>query len=683
LTGAWSLANLLSGWLLNTWTLRLTFALGTFVPTSAIYWLAEFCFGARKGKVRYLTIAFLVGSCALALSSLFTSVIASGTADDVVTGSLFPLYALFLASGIIISIVLSVRHYRQSVGIVRLQSRYVVWGVTLFGVSAFFVSFFLPILGITAFGRLDSVTSLFFAAFSAYAIIAHRLMDARVIIRKSAIYLGLAVFTFVAYYSVLWVDNMLFHGSYTVGGYLSAIVFAPLFLFAFSKLHRWFERFTNRHFFTSLYDYQGTLETFARRISGTIRLEEVTTLITETVRGTMGLDDVAVLTRTTGRNPDYHVVKALGFKSVAGGESLAVLPWDKVFRDVQTSIVVDEPSGSHGQDSLSGNAWRSQLESMGVTVCIPMRTKGKLMGSILLGNKVTHDAYTKEDLELLDTLTNQAAIAVENARLYNSMEQLVAEQTKAIKDQNIHLQELLKMKSEFLQIASHQLRTPLSAIRGLLSMQADGDFDRMPKQEVKTQQQRMLESSNRLSNIVNDLLDAMELEGGYLNFEFAPTDLGEMITAIMRELQPNYDRKGLYVRLVQPKEPLPKVEAEPKYLREALENFIDNAEKYTNKGGTTVTLSKHDNHAIISITDTGIGIPKTDMPKLFQKFSRGEKSTYQHTDGSGLGLFIAKNIIDEHRGTINIDSPGEGNGTTITVTLPLTQPSLPKNNNKK
>ena len=100
------------------------------------------------------------------------------------------------------------------------------------------------------------------------------------------------------------------------------------------------------------------------------------------------------------------------------------------------------------------------------------------------------------------------------------------------------------MKSEFLQIASHQLRTPLSAIRGLLSMQADGDFDKLPKKEYKGQQLKMLESSNRLSNIVNDLLDAMELEGGYLNFEFEPVALDEMINAIMQELQPNYDKKN-------------------------------------------------------------------------------------------------------------------------------------------
>jgi signal transduction histidine kinase len=333
---------------------------------------------------------------------------------------------------------------------------------------------------------------------------------------------------------------------------------------------------------------------------------------------------------------------------------------------------------------------KANMAKIEASLCIPLFSKNTLISIIVLGSKVTHDAYTLEDLQLLQTIANQASIAIENARSYEQIQDLnknledkVDQQTKEIKDKNIHLQELLKMKSEFLQIASHQLRTPLSAIRGLLSMQADGDFDKMPKEEVKTQQQRMLESSNRLSNIVNDLLDAMELEGGYLNFEFAPTDLGEMITAIMQELQPNYDRKGLYIKLVQPKEPLSKVEAEPKYLREALENFIDNAEKYTNKGGTTVTLSRKNNHAIISITDTGIGIPKTDMPKLFQKFSRGEKSTYQHTDGSGLGLFIAKNIIDEHRGTINIDSPGEGKGTTITITLPLTQPSLPKNNNRK
>lgn len=204
-------------------------------------------------------------------------------------------------------------------------------------------------------------------------------------------------------------------------------------------------------------------------------------------------------------------------------------------------------------------------------------------------------------------------------------------------------------------------------------MQADGDLDKLPKEEQKKEQQHMLASANRLSNIVNDLLDAMELEGGNLNFQFQDVDLVKIIKEIADELKSNYDKKGIKFKLHAPKD-FPHIEAEPKMLREALENVINNAEKYTNKGGVTVTLSKANKHITIQVKDTGIGIPESDKSKLFEKFSRGEKSTYQHTDGSGLGLFITKNVFIEHHGDITLESEGEDKGTTVIISLPITQP---------
>jgi len=410
---------------------------------------------------------------------------------------------------------------------------------------------------------------------------------------------------------------------------------------------------------------------------------------------TMGLDRVGVLLLSDETNSkNYQIAKVIGFNE-QNGISLVRDNFLVHWLSANRAPVVYEELGRIIDESRSPSAksklmrLKTNMKRIEASLCLPLFAKNRLVSIIVLGNKVAKDAYTVEDLRLLQTISNQASIAIENARNYQQVRELsmnlqakVYEQTREIKDQNVHLQELLKMKSEFLQIASHQLRTPLSAIRGLLSMQAEGDFEKLPKDQVKIQQQKMLESANRLSNIVNDLLDAMELEGGYLNFKYEMVDLIEMVEAIMQELKPNYDKKGLYLKMEKPRKPLPKIEAEPKYLREALENFIDNAEKYTNKGGTTITLSQKNNQVTIAISDTGIGISKEDMPKLFRKFSRGEKSTFQHTDGSGLGLFIAKNVIDEHHGKISIDSAGEGEGTVVTVVLPISQAGLSKTKNK-
>ncbi len=688
LTSGWSLVNWISGFVVNSLTLRLTFVFGALVPTSAIYWLLVFTAGQVRGKKRMLLNVFILASLVLAALSLFTPLIARGNANALVLGKLFPLYAVILLAGVLTPIILCARYYTRAGGLQRLQTRYILYGVSLFGLTAFIVSFLLPLVGVTSVGRLDSVSSLFFVVFSAYAIIRHRLMDTRVIIRRSFIYVGLGIFTVAGYYGALWLDNHVFGGSYSIGGYLSALLITPLFLFAFSWLRQWFDRIANRYFFTSLYNYQTTLEDLARQLTSVIDLHKVVDLIVGSIMKTMGLDRAGVLLLSSEKNSKrYDVAKVVGFNE-QNGISLVRNNFLVQWLEQNRKLVVWEELGSLIDETVGDNE-RSQLmrlktnmTKIEASTCLPLFSKDQLIGIIVLGNKVTKEAYTSEDLRLLQSITNQAAVAIQNARLYDqvqdlnhNLEQKVSEQTKDITEKNEHLRELLKMKSEFLTIASHQLRTPLTAVRGLLAMQAEGDFSKLPAEEVKTNQQHMLDSANRLSGIVNDLLKAMELEGGSLHFDFQEVQLEEMIDSVCSDLKPNYDRKELYLKFDHPNPPMPKIEVEPKMLHEVLMNIVDNAEKYTNTGGTTIALSTKNDMVTVTVKDTGVGIPKTDRPKLFKKFSRGEKSTYQHTDGSGLGLFIAKNVIDEHHGTIDISSDGEGKGTSVTIILPIHQPN--------
>jgi signal transduction histidine kinase len=200
------------------------------------------------------------------------------------------------------------------------------------------------------------------------------------------------------------------------------------------------------------------------------------------------------------------------------------------------------------------------------------------------------------------------------------------------------------------------------------------DFDRMPVDQRKQIQRDMLANANQLNNIVNDLLDAMELEGGTLNFRFAPVQLETLIEDVMKSLKLNYERKGLSLGFQHPSTPLPRVEADDRFLREALMNLVDNAEKYTPHGGVTIHVEAKGNTMELSVTDTGIGIDPAEAPRLFGKFVRGRRSSAIHTDGSGLGLYIIKRIVEGHHGQIRLDSPGVDKGTTVRVTLPLTQP---------
>jgi len=584
-----------------------------------------------------------------------------------------------------------IRKFRSYTGMEKAQLRYILIAT----IVSFSIIISFNVIGPFAFRTsalvpLTNIAPLLFTAIVAYSIVRHRLMDIRVIFRKTSVYATTIVFIMLVALGLYRIESAFFEKSIPPGTWGPIVLLFSLLIY--NPVRNLLEKIANKYLFTSLYNYQATLEELSRKLTFTINLAEIVDSIIRTIKETMRLDRAGVLLYDE-RSTNYKVYRTEGFTESNGISLVRNNFLTKYLVETRKPVLYQELESlrSNGNGDKGEIAkLKTNMRRIEAHICLPLLVKTRLIGIIVLGQKVSRDAYSNEDLRLLESVSNQASIAIENARSYDRIQQFnrtlkqkVDEQTKEIKHQNIHLQELIKMKSEFLQIASHQLRTPLSAIRGLLSMQADGDFEKLPKDQVKIQQRKMLESANRLSNIVNDLLDAMELEGGYLNFQYEKVDLESTLDAIIQELKPNYDRKGLFLKLEKPRKPLPKIEAEPKYLREALENFIDNAEKYTNKGGTTITISLKNNYVTIEIADTGIGISKNDMPKLFHKFSRGEKSTFQHTDGSGLGLFIAKNIIDEHHGRISIDSPGEGKGTTVTVVLPISQAGLSRAKNKK
>ena len=237
---------------------------------------------------------------------------------------------------------------------------------------------------------------------------------------------------------------------------------------------------------------------------------------------------------------------------------------------------------------------------------------------------------------------------------------------------NVRLKKLLKMKEEFLHITSHQLRTPLTAIRGMVSMWCEGDFKKLPQTKKEEIKKRIYLSTERLNNITNDMIDAMELEGGgwLEQHNFKSIFLPQIIQETIETLKTNFDKKGLYIKFNYPKN-LPKIQGAENYLRQVFMNLIDNAQKYTPKGGVNISLKKENNFLACEIADTGIGISQEDKERLFKKFSRGKRAEHFYTSGTGLGLFIVKKIIEEHQGKISVFSKGENKGTTFRVCLPM------------
>lgn len=238
---------------------------------------------------------------------------------------------------------------------------------------------------------------------------------------------------------------------------------------------------------------------------------------------------------------------------------------------------------------------------------------------------------------------------------------------------NASLEELIDMKNNFLHIVSHQLRTPLTAMRGFISMWQEGDFDSYPPLKMAEIRKRIANNADRLNNIVNDMVVAMETEGD-IRLVFGPTDIEEVIKSNIEMLRSNFEKKKLYIRYRKTDKKLPQIEADPKYLSSAFMNLIDNAEKYTKNGGLKITISREGSNVKIVFADTGVGLNPMDKKMIFKKFSRGANSSLINPNGSGLGLYIIRQVVRKHGGKVDAVSEGEEKGTTFIVTLPIKQP---------
>ncbi len=312
-------------------------------------------------------------------------------------------------------------------------------------------------------------------------------------------------------------------------------------------------------------------------------------------------------------------------------------------------------------------------KTMGVksVITTPLTVRGTKLGVLIFLLSKPLKEITQRDMDLVIAFSQQVGVMLENLQYYETLNKNIEELTRT----KNNLEEILTMKNDFLHIVSHQLRTPLTAVRGLISMWHDGDFDHYTANKMKGIKDRVQANADRLNNIINDMLVAMEAEGE-LKLVFGTVDVEKMIKEVIEMFKANYERRGLYIKFDKEKieKGLPMIEADPRNLFHVFMNIIDNAEKYTQKGGLDITLKRDNDNISVKFTDTGVGITADDAGNLFKKFSRGKKSNNLNPNGSGLGLFIAKQIIDEHHGKIQASSLGEGKGSTFVILLPIKQP---------
>lgn len=314
---------------------------------------------------------------------------------------------------------------------------------------------------------------------------------------------------------------------------------------------------------------------------------------------------------------------------------------------------------------LIADAMQKML-NVNTIIVIPILSEEKVIGVMEVGSQRKPEVVTQREIDTLQSIAGQLGIIYRNIKLFEQIRKANDELAEA----NTHLKQLDQAKSEFVSIASHQLRTPMTGIMGYLSMMTSGDFGKVKPKHQKILQ-NLLEESQRMIRLINLFLNVSKIEAGKFQINKTEIHIENLIEREIRELTKVATDKGLKLGYTAPKKPLSVILGDADKIQDVLLNLIDNAIKYTAKGSVTVTAEAGENEVRVNVVDTGIGIKPGDAKELFNKFVRGPQIAQIHPDGSGLGLFIAKSIIEGHSGKIWVESNGEGKGSTFSFTVPL------------
>ena len=332
---------------------------------------------------------------------------------------------------------------------------------------------------------------------------------------------------------------------------------------------------------------------------------------------------------------------------------------------------------------LSDKAQASAGIKASTVLPVHTKTASEAIGVLIFSINKEADMISTYEKEIMRGFADAVGIAIQNAKLYTSLE----ETKKKLEFANTRLKELDKLKDDFVSVASHELRTPMTAIKSYIWM-ALNKYGAIPirsstdtksaklkyklPEDLQKYMSRAYISVERLINLVNDMLNISRIESGRIALRLTQTDIIQLAHEVKDEVLTKAAEKNITINIKT--NLVHRVLADRDKIHEVYLNLIGNSLKFTPSGGTiTISFSEKESFVYTSITDTGTGIDKKDLPRLFSKFGRLDDSyvATAESGGTGLGLFITKSLIDIHKGTISAQSQGTGQGSTFTFSLPI------------
>ncbi|HUL20154.1 MAG TPA: ATP-binding protein [Thermodesulfobacteriota bacterium] len=633
---------------------RMSFATSAFIPS--VFLIFTLLFPREQRNINPSHFIFL-GLPAVFFSILsFTDqiVISLGQGPKMFNyGWLHPFFTIYLVSYIFIGFLVLMQSYRRSIGIDRLQIKYCLLGMffsSSFGVIA---NLLLPMAGISTFNWLGPPFTMIMLGFTAYSIVKHRLMDINIVLKKGTTYTLLLLLLFVPSFLLILLGQKLFF--LKISYLFTLIIVALLFLvtIVFNRIRPQTEKMVEQVLFKNRYDYRETLGNFSKALVSILDLQSLSGRILETITQTMGVEK-ASLFLWNEEKAGYTLSES---KNVSMNASSPPIPKEdplpRYLQKIGGIIIRDELAKGANKPPLMDIA--SKMSLLEAQVTIPFISKGQLVGMMNLGYKFSKDIYSHEDIELLSTLANQTAIAIENARLYEDLKR-----SKSYIRRADRLASLGTLTAGL----AHEIRNPMVAIKTLTQLLPE----RLEDEEFRNQFLKIASGEvDRISSLVNELLDFARPSDP----KWALEDINAILEGMIL-LVSTGTKKKLITIVKNYARNLPLVEIDREQIKQVVLNILLNAIDATAENGTITVQTRSfikpggEPYIQIEFTDTGCGIPGEHLEDIFNPFFT-TKAT-----GSGLGLSISNQIIQDHKGYIDVESEIE-KGSSFFINLPVHQ----------
>lgn len=587
---------------------------------------------------------------------------------DIERGSGYSLYIVYLVLIAVLSLLTLFVRWKKVKN--KEKDQLTIVGYGLFGclISGLFTSVLLPVaLNSSEAASYSYISGLIVTMFFAYAIVKNELFDIKLVAVRSVAYGGVLISLSAIYYVSAYLFTVVFfHGSVTSSVSISPInVFLALVLaFLFQPIKQFFDQLTDNFFYRGRYKTEDFFASISKQLTNSKDLRAMLEQVSSEIEMTMKTEYVQFFVYY-GDEERHHMSAGTTKRRKIPLHDAHMLDAYFAHRKSEKFISCDFVEDGH---------IRRMLRSHGISLLIPL-INDRIVGYVILGDQQS-GGYKKRDLTILLSITGELVIGIQNAlslhevkELNETLQQRIDVATKELRYSNAQLKHIDEIKDEFMSMASHQLRTPLTSIKGYLSMVLEGDAGKVTPQQHKLLQEAF-GSSERMVRLISDFLNVSRLQTGKFIIEKDAFDITEVTRQEIANLQVIAASHRIKLRLNITKAPLP-VMADESKIRQVIMNFVDNAIYYSQPDSTiVVNLERVKNSLALTVVDTGIGVPEEDQSKLFTKFFRAKNARKQRPDGTGVGLYLARRVISGHGGTI-IFSSKEGRGSTFGFTLPL------------